>query len=249
MAIEKISNREQILIFIVAATFVGGSYGLFRFIPKLKEMGALQETVAKNQEKVKNPVFPEEPNEDIDELKDKLAAVTEATENTLLDLASLEKNLAPTNSQEMVLKISEAARAAGVRVIESVPYLVQKKDGAATNQPAKSGLTKRQQRRADREARKKARKSGGTVVAGKIISGGIPKEGELIYRLVNDLENPRPFQRISVEGNFTDLQKFLQSLRSLPWQATIVKLDIDVAIQSPPPGIPQLITTKMIVAM
>lgn len=249
MAIDKISNREQVLIFIVAATFVGGSYALFRFVPQLKNMAAVQATIAKNQEKVKNPVFPEEPNEDIGELKEKLALANESTEIVLANLAELEKNLAPTGSQEMVLKISEAARAAGVRIIESVPYLVQKKAGEVVNQPVKSGLTKRQQRRADREARKKARKSGAKVEAGKIISGAIPKEGELIYRLVNDLDTPRPFQRISVEGNFADLQKFLQSLRSLPWQATVIKLDIDVAIQSPPPGVPQPITARMIVAM
>jgi hypothetical protein len=66
---------------------------------------------------------------------------------------------------------------------------------------------------------------------------------------VNELDSPRPFQRISVEGNFADLQKFLLSLRSLPWQATVVKLDVDVAIQTPPPGVPQPIRVSMIVAM
>jgi hypothetical protein len=249
MATEKISNREQVLIFIVAATFVGGSYGLFRVVPQLKKLAAAQEVIVKNQDKVKNPVFPEEPNEDIDDLKEKLEDVKASADSVLANLAGLEKNLAPTDSQEMVLKISEAARAAGVRIIESVPYLVQKKDGEATNQPVKSGLTKRQQRRADREARKKARKTGATAGLGNIVSGIIPKEGELIYRLVNELDSPRPFQRISVEGNFADLQKFLLSLRSLPWQATVVKIDIDVAIQTPPPGVPQPITVRMIVAM
>jgi hypothetical protein len=135
MAIEKISNREQVLIFIVVATFVIGSYGIFRVVPELKKLASVKETIVKNQDKVKNPVFPEEPNEDIDDLKDKLAAVSENTESTLINLSNIEKNLAPIDSQEMVLKISEAARSAGVRVIESVPYLVQRKEGSAMKQP------------------------------------------------------------------------------------------------------------------
>ena len=79
-------------------------------------------------------------------------------------------------------------------------------------------------------------------------TGNMPKEGELIYRLVNDLEISRPFQRLTVEGNFADLQTFIHALRAMPWQATVVKLDIDVAIQTPPPGMPQPLTVRMLVS-
>jgi hypothetical protein len=246
MAIEKISNREQVLIFIVVATFVGGSYGLFRAVPELKKLAAAQETIVKNQDKVKNPVFPEEPNDDPEELAEVKAELEAELAGLRSNLKALEDNLAPTDNQEMLLKISEVARAAGVRVIESVPFIVQRKDGEATQANTKK-ISKRKQRMLARSARKNATKKGlaGTASA----SASIPKEGELIYRLVNELDNPRPFQRISVEGNFADLQKFLLSLRSLPWQATVVKLDVDVAIQTPPPGVPQPIRVSMIVAM
>lgn len=247
MAIDKINNREQVLIFIVITTFVAGGYGLLRFVPQTKQLAELQATVKVNQDKVKNPNFPDEPTEDAEELKDKLEELENAMVNVRANLDALEKNLAPTDSQEMVLKISEAARAAGVRVIENVPYLVQRKDGEATDQTNKPKLSKRAQRKVDKEARKKALQAGGAAAASA--NGGIPKEGELIYRLVNELETSRPFQRISVEGSFADLQKFVQSIRTMPWQATIVKLDIDVAIQTPPQGMPQPITARMIIAI
>jgi Tfp pilus assembly protein PilO len=248
MALDKISNREQVLIFIVVTTFVAGGYGLFRFMPQLKALTELQAAVKVSQEKIKNPKFPDEPIEDIENLKDRLDDLESEMVNVRANLDALEKNLAPTDSQEMVLKISEAARAAGVRVIENVPYLVQKKDGEAATQANKRKLSKRAQRKVDREARKQALKTGSNAASGSA-TGGIPKEGELIYRLVNELETSRPFQRISVEGNFADLQKFIQSVRSMPWQATIVKLDIDVAIQTPPQGMPQPITARMIIAI
>lgn len=245
MALDKISNREQVLIFIVVATFVAGGYGLFRFVPQTKQLAELQATVKVNQDKIKNPNFPDEPGEDAEDLQEKLEDLESVMVNARANLDALEKNLAPTDSQEMVLKISEAARASGVRVIENVPYLVQSKDGEAANQANKPRLTKRAQKKLNRAARANALKTGSVASA----AGGIPKEGELIYRLVNELETARPFQRISVEGNFSDLQKFIQSVRSMPWQATIVKLDIDVAIQTPPQGMPQPITARMIIAI
>lgn len=247
MALDKISNREQVLIFIVVTTFVAGGYGLLRFVPQTKQLAELQATVKVNQDKIKNPNFPDEPGEDAEDLQEKLEDLESVMVNARANLDALEKNLAPTDSQEMVLKISEAARASGVRVIENVPYLVQRKDGEAANQANKPKLSKRAQRKADKEARKKSLQAGGDSTASA--AGGIPKEGELIYRLVNELETARPFQRISVEGNFADLQKFIQSVRSMPWQATIVKLDLDVAIQTPPQGMPQPITARMIIAI
>lgn len=247
MALDKISNREQVLIFIVVTTFVAGGYGLLRFVPQLKMVNELQATINTNLEKIKNPKFPDEPMEDIEDLKEKLGGLDTQLVSSRSNLDALEKNLAPTDSQEMVLKISEAARAAGVRVIENVPYLVQRKEADAVNQANKPKLSKRAQRKVDKDARKKALNTvGGTVASA---AGGIPKEGELIYRLVNELETSRPFQRISVEGNFADLQKFIQSVRSMPWQATIIKLDIDVAIQTPPQGMPQPISARMIIAI
>lgn len=244
MTFDKLSNREQVLIFIVVATFVAGGYGLFRFVPQLKKLTELQANVIANKEKVKNPQFPDEPMDDIEDLKDKTEALEADLENLHVSLDSVSNSLAPTDSQEMILKISEAARSAGVRVIESVPYLVQKKEPVAANDTNQQKLSKRAQKKLNKSIRKA---NGANAASGT--SGSMPKEGELIYRLVNELENPRPFQYIGVEGTFVNLQKFIQNLRNLPWQATIVKLDIDVSTQTSPQGLPQLITAKMIVAM
>lgn len=247
MKFDKLTNREQVLIFIVILTFVGGGYGLLRFVPELKKQGELQASIVKNKATIKSPNIPEEPFDDIDDLKEKITQLEAEFASIEITLENAEKSLAPTDSQEMVLKISEAARTAGVRVTESVPYLVQKKDGStAAGQANTPKLSKRAQRRANRAASKVTTTNKGAAVTPA--TGSMPKEGELIYRLVNDLETSRPFQRITVEGSFADLQSFIQALRAMPWQAAIVKLDIDVAIQTPPPGMPQPLTVRMLVS-
>ena len=124
-------------------------------------------------------------------------------------------------SQDILLKISEAARAAGVKISESVPYIVQRVDGTATVEKLKIG--KRAQRKLKREARK-AEKRGGPAGSVSISQGIIPKEGELIYQLVNDFEEARPLQKMSVEGGYKDIQSFILALSNMQYQVTIVEI-------------------------
>lgn len=247
MLFEKLSDREQVLIFIVIATFIGGGYGLLRVAPEMKHLAELQITVDKNKARLNNPQIPDEPEDQVEDLQETLEELAPELSISKVALENAQKNLAPADSQEMILKISEAARLAGVKVTETVPYVVQRKNATVVSEAHKPRLSKRAQRKADRQARKNAQKAG-AAPAPVNASGGNPQEGELIYRLVNDLDTPRPFQRLSVEGNFAEVQKFIQALRAIQWQATVVKLDIDVAIQTPPQGLPQPITARMLVA-
>jgi hypothetical protein len=250
MAFEKMTNREQVLVFIVAGIFVLGAYGLVRYMPENKNISDLNKTLEKNKQQVKSPKIPEEPDEYPEDLIEREAPLEQQLMALRNRMDNYEKNLAPTGNQDMVLKISEAARTANVKVIESVPYIVQRVNGGSTVAQNKPKLSKRTMRKLAREARKKARKSGNTSNVGATSTqGAIPKEGELIYHLVNDLEESRPLQKISVEGTFTDLQSFIQAVSNMPYQTTIVKLDIDVKIQTPPPGVPQPLMARMIIAM
>ncbi len=248
MNLEKISNREQILIFVAVFTIVVGAYTFFRAMPKLRALTVLQTALEQNQEKVKNPILPEEVLDEPDELQEKLDDLESELASKQVSLVNAEQGLASTDNQDMLLKISEAARVTNVRVTENVPYLVPTKDGTST-QTNKQKLSKRQQRRSDREARKLARKNGNANIQGTAAAGAAPKEGELIYKLVNEIEPPRPLQRISIEGNFGDLQKFIQAINNLPLLASIVRLDINTSIVTPPQGMPQPISATMIIAI
>lgn len=238
MAIEKFTLREQILIFLVVATVVGGGYSLFRFVPQHKKINELSATLKANEEKVKNPTIVEEPLEDAEDLQDTVEKLRAELANSSEMLEEVEKSLSPVDSQEIVLKISEAARASGVRVVSSVPYIVQKKEDT----------TQQTKKVSKRMAKKLAKKAKGAAVGAPVV-GATPKEGELVFKLVNHLQTPRPFQQLSIDGDFISLYQFIQALKKMPYQTTIVKLDIVAGFQTPPPGVPQPITAKMIIAM
>jgi hypothetical protein len=247
MALEKMTNREQVLVLIVIATFVGGAYGLLRYVPQTKVLSELNASLEKNKDAVKNPKFPDAPEDDAEDLQDKDDEITETLNALRVSMQSEEKKLAPiAESQDVLLKISEAARAAGVKVSESVPYLVQRVDG--TEIVEKKKVSKRMQRKLNKAARK-AYRTGATAATSGVTQGAIPKEGELIYQLVNDFDEARPLQKISVEGGFKDIQSFIQSLSNMQYQITIVKLDIDVKFQTPAQGVPQPLIAKMIIAI
>lgn len=244
------TQREQVLILIVIAILVGGAFALLRYVPQTKLINQMSITLEENKQEIKNPKFPEEPEEDVEDLKNKDEQFNTELESLRITMETEEKKLVATNdNQEMLLKISEAARAAGVKVIESVPYIVVRKDGESTTVNKPKG-SKRTQRKLAREARQLAKKTVKSLTqAGTSAQGAIPKEGELIYHLVNDFDNARPLQKLSVEGGFKDMQSFIQAISLMQYQVTIVKLDIDVKIQTPPQGVPQPLMVKMIIAM
>lgn len=245
MAFSQLSHRQQTIMLIIIGSLIAGIYGAMRYIPQQKIVSGLNQQLAKTKAHIQAPEFPDEPDEDSETLKSKSDRLESKLNQLQTEVESYEQNLAPTDSQNVLLKISEAARAANVRFIENVPYIVTRRIPLDTKAPTKK-LNKRQQRKLNKRLKKKNKLNRANGVAAM---GVMPKEGELIDRLVNDLDEARPLQRVSVEGNFESLMTFIQSIQSLPWQVTIVKLDIDVNTQTPPQGVPQPLMAKMIIGM
>ncbi|MDD2932503.1 MAG: hypothetical protein PHO76_01305 [Methylotenera sp.] len=244
MNLRNLSTREQILIFFVAFTVVVGGYGLLRYRPALKALAELQASNIKTADHAKNAVIPEEPVEDIDDLKADVLAADSELAAMALSFTDVEQKLAPEDSQELRLRISDVATNAGVRIRENVPYLMPRVAGGAVAATPVQKLSKRQQRLAN----KAARKAGATSAAGAIAAAA-PTEGSLIYRLTNELETQRPFQRVSVEGSFVQVQSFIQELGKLPFMVTVTQMQIDLSPITPPAGYPQPLVVTMILAL
>lgn len=242
MNLRNISTREQILIFFVALTVVAGGYGFLRYRPALKALAELQASNITTADHAQNAVIPEVPMDDPDELKEAFVDAEKELGATQLTMVDVEQRLAPIDSQELRLSISDVANNAGVRIRENVPYLVQRTAKAAAGEvvPARK-LSKRQQRAAAR--------SGGAAPVGAAVVAAAPKDGELIYRLVNDLDEPRPFQRMSIEGNFSQVQRFISELGKLTSLVTVAQIQMELSAQTPPSGYPQPLVVTMILAL
>jgi hypothetical protein len=243
MNLRNISTREQVLIFLVLVTFIGGSYGLLRYRPALVALAELKASNLTTAEHAKNAVIPDEPTDDPDELEAEIADAEKMLEIMRGSFSALEQRLAPDESQELRLRISDLANNAGVRIRENVPYLLASAVGANAQAPAaKSNLTRR--------AQKAARKAGGgRLGTAGAVTGAAPLPGELSYRLLNDLETPRPFQRVSIEGNFYQVQHFIDGLNQLPSIVTVTQIKIELSAQTPPAGFPQPLLVTMILAL
>jgi hypothetical protein len=251
MAFEKMTNREQILIMVVLGVLVVGAYGLLRYKPQTKVLNDVSKTLEKNKQEVKNPKFPEEPLEEVEDLQVSADEFSAQLNILRMNMESAQKLLAPQSAnQDMLLNISEAARVVGVKVVESVPYLVARIDAKAEDANKNVALKRSKQRRRDKVLKNSGRsRSVNTGFTGPGTEGAIPKEGELIYQLVNSFDTARPLQKLSVEGSYSNIQSFIQSLSNMQYQVTIVKLDIDLKFQTLAQGLPQPLMAKMIIAM
>ena len=106
MDMQKMTTREQVLILIVIGIFVGGVYAFTRYVPQTKVLNDLSASLEKAKQEVKNPKFPEEPEEDIGDLKDKELELEAQLNTLLISMQSEQTKLAPTNqNQDVLLKI------------------------------------------------------------------------------------------------------------------------------------------------
>ena len=95
MALEKMTNREQVLVLIVMATFIGGAYGLIRYVPKTKVLNELKVALEKNKEIVKNPQFPDTPYDDVEDLQDSESELSATLDSLKVNMLSESQKLAP----------------------------------------------------------------------------------------------------------------------------------------------------------
>lgn len=230
------------LVLILVLAYFG-----LRFLPKHREISQQAQQLAADKAELANPKYPEPPEEDADELQeqaDALAAELNALQTAMK--GQMDGLSDPSNGQDMILRVSEIARANGVKVTENVPYSVPKAqptDASAKNaNPTPANATSKAERKRLRKAKRTASAAGGQI-------NNTEPEGTLIYKLVNDFPEPRPMQALTLEGGFFDLKSFLQALSSMPAQVTVVRMDIATKTDVVTQGMPQLLQVKMIVAM
>lgn len=252
MRFKKLSNQVQWIILGSVALLLLSLYVYFRFMPTFSEVSKMNRQLTVDQKLLKQPNIPEEPVEDSANLKRKLENLENELALVASQAANLEQRLAPIESQEVLIKISQLARTSRVKMVQNLPYLVQKrhKPNAVTEKKSKKKLSPAQERKRLKKLRKQAKRAKKNAAKFGGVVGAITRKGELMDKLVNDFEEARPLQEIVVEGGFSNLETFIQGVQALPWQVTIVKLDIETTqFQKMPQGLPQPLKAKMIIGM
>lgn len=256
MNLSKMTLREQILVLLAVLVIVGGAYGGLRFYPANKAIADIQKNTQMMDTAMKTGTIPDEPFEDAEELKLDIRELELELADAGNMMASVTQKLSPGDTTEVRLEISEAARQALVRINANEEYRVMVpapagapiSPAAANAQPKKrlGDAAQRRQREAARAARQASRYSG----AARGIASVSPEQAtELIRKMAINGPMERPMQRLTMEGTYAALMRFIQSLDEMNKMATIVQLQLMPAAKAPPPGYNQRLTATMVLAL
>jgi len=245
MAIAMTAKKQMLLVGALVGLLTV-AYVALRVVPAYQTLQQQASQLQADKQELAAPKYPEVPDEDPDELQAQLDALTAEVTALQTAMQGHLDALSTTSNQDQILRISEIARANGVKVTENVPYVVPKAQVATPDKTAPTSAgpaktkTERKRQRKERRATTGASSTSPTV--------GEP-EGTLIYQLVNSMSEPRPMQAMTLEGSFFDLKSFLQALSSMPAQMTVARIDISTKSDVMTQGMPQGLQVKMILAM
>lgn len=263
MDLNRISARQQWLILIVIASLLAIPYAIKRFWPAYEVLQSNQKKLTKNQDTIRNPNYPESPDEDEDDVHEEILSLQAKVDELNSQTSALQNRIPPIESQDLLLELSALARVNNINIKENVPYVVKRVESDdASKVPDKSKKAKNQapvSRTAQRQARRDARRQLGQtgVRAGNStpIIGTQPRQGELMYEVVNKLDEARPIQLMTLQGTYFGLMGFFEGIKTMPFQVTLLNINIDTQVQIPSQnqkniqGLPQLISVSLIVAL
>lgn len=245
MSINQLDSKKQFLILVVMAVVLLGLYAQFRVLPELDQLARLDKQLQKDQKLLKRPKIPEEPIEEIESLNDDIAQLEEDVDKLHEESLTLAKNLPTADNQDLMVRISDAARVSRVRIVKNVPYLTKKRINIATPSVNKK-LSRKEQRKQEKQIRK-AMKNARKAAKRNQVVGQFTRQGELMDKLVNDFAVSRPLHQLQIEGSYHHVRAFIEALESLPWQVTVVKIDYKLLGRGATQGYPQPLAVNMII--
>jgi Tfp pilus assembly protein PilO len=219
MKLRQLNPRERLLAGLILIVLVLGGYGLFRFEPRLDTIQRLERQKEATLNRLAKMDIPTEPEEGLDDIKRELEDQQKALDAIRESATQIEQQLAPLDSQELRVKISELARDSGIKI--------------KVNEALRPQALKKNSRR-------------GAGADEEMIP---PASAGWITRMSPGSMFQRPLQRLEVNGDYLALRRFIHGLDSLPYQVTVIRLNIDKLDISPFRGSSQLLKAELILAL
>lgn len=237
MKIPSLNNREQLLIGLSLTVVLWGGYGFLRFYPANKVIAELTQSTEATEQRLKTTTIPDEPLEDVEKLKRQLSDQERAIESIKSQVDSMEQRLAPLDTQEAIVGISQLARDSQVRIrVNEVFKNPTPAAQPAVAAPAPSG----------KKAKRNPAKAAEPAVAAPVI---LPNTAGWIARLSPGTLFVRPLQHIELEGSYMAIRQFIHGLEEQPYQVTVLRLKLEKQPTLAPPGYPQLLQAELVLAL
>jgi len=228
----KLKQSEQILIAITLFVIIIGAYSVFRFVPKYQDISAQERSAAKTERKLLKARIPNEPDQDAQQLLSQLDDQEHAMA-LISDMAdSVQQRLAPLDSQELRVLISQLARDLKVRITTN-----ERIEGKA---PALKMV-------AQKKRKKKNQKTANANEENKNIA--LPATYSWLDRMAPNTLYHRPLQRIELVGQYRRIREFIQELDNLPWQVTVIRMKIEKQSITPLRGYAQALKAELVLAL
>ena len=235
-----LSNREQLLAALAIVAVVAGGYGFLRFLPANKVIADLAQSAEATENRLLKTTIPEEPVEDIDRLMAQLDDQERAMALIRSQAEALEQRLAPFDSQEMIVSISQLARETQVRIRVNEALKVQAQGNASA---AAAGTNNKKSKKKAKNAKNKSQ------TADESLPVILPETAGWIARMSPGTVFHRPLQRIELEGSYMAIRQFIHGLDELPYQVTVLRLKIGKAPTLAPAGYPQALVSELVLAL
>ncbi|WP_297811881.1 hypothetical protein [uncultured Methylophaga sp.] len=116
MNLKQLNKRERILAGCIIVVIVLGGYGLMRLDPKYSDIQRLEQQKQATIKRLATMDIPTEPQEEVEDINKELDDQENALQAIKDSAEQVETTLAPLDSQELKVRISELARDSGVRI-------------------------------------------------------------------------------------------------------------------------------------
>lgn len=227
MNLRELNKRERMLALAIGVVVILGSYGLLRYQPAKDNIESLQKQVLATQIRIAELEIPEESDEVIEDILDQLDA-QEAEVAALQERAAvIENRLASRDSQQLRVMISSLAMETGIRIRSNESF----------NASPVTQITQASRN----TTRKTANQPAKDVI--------LPATAGWIARMSPGSMYERPLQKLQLEGSYEALRRFLHGLDGLPWQVSVLRMNITKLPVSPLRGMPQPLSIEVILAL
>jgi hypothetical protein len=207
-----------------------GGYAFLGIVPEQKAIAKLIKEKQATELKLLKARIPHEPEENLDDILVQLEDQKSAIELIASEAENIESKLAPFDSQQLKVQISQLATSLGVRikVTETFKTIPQKSTQPTTQQ------------------KKKNRNTVQTPVQSEAI---LPETMSWIARMSEGTMFYRPLTRYVIEGDFQKIQQFIFSLDDLPWQVTVLRINISKSAMPVPIGMAEYLDVDLVLAL
>ncbi|AFI84373.1 hypothetical protein Q7A_1547 [Methylophaga nitratireducenticrescens] len=227
MSLRQLNKRERMLALAIGVVVILGSYGLLRYQPAKENIESLQKQVLATQIRIAELEIPEESDEVVEDILDQLDE-QEAEVAALKERAAIiENRLASRDSQQLRVMISSLAMETGIRIRSNESF----------NASPVTQITQ--------ASRNNSRQATNQPAKDMIL----PVTAGWIARMSPGSMYERPLQKLQLEGSYEALRRFLHGLDGLPWQVSVLRMNITKLPVAPLPGMPQPLSIEVILAL